>query len=284
MIGEGVFQEPEPFRITSLQDAEDFATYLSRYGTSIISGYDVSGHIRNTYKYSRVHCEDDRVNGKLLNAYIDLELTYLFMMKDVTLAGGIHNQLHSRGMIASGAVLEDFELFSGKADILYVLSALSFRTRAFWDKFMGILFLLYEYQKYEKFIREKSRKAYFVKNAQNWPEISLHFRKCLTNVIRTWLVHSGQRDVVKKIDNLNLIIPFPDPFLKIMRDVIGMVDNIRTPEAHGSGFLRKWTLANFPVDKSRDFALVNYCNVASEFMNALRATIGEYSAQNSSAC
>lgn len=282
MIGEGVFQEPEPFRITSLQDAEDFATCLSRYGESIIPGYNVCDDIRNIYKYSHIHCDDDRINGKLLNACVELELTYLFMMKDVSLAGGIHNQLHDRGKIASGSVLEDFELFSGKADILYGLSALSFRIRAFWDKFMGILFLLYEYQKYEKFIGRRSRRAYFIKSAQDWPEISLHFRKCLTNIIRTWLIHSEQRDVVREIDSRKLIVPFPDPFLKIMGDVIGMVDNIRTPEAHGSGFLRKWTLANFPINKSRDFALINHWNVANEFMHALRATIEEYSVQNSS--
>ncbi len=169
MIGEGVFQEPEPFRITSLQDAEDFATCISRYGEATIPGYNVCDDIRNIYKYSRIHCDDDRINGKLLNAYVDLELTYLFMMKDVNLAGGLHNQLNNRGKIASGSVLEDFELFSGKANILYVLSALSFRIRAFWDKFMGILFLLYEYQKYEKFIKAKSRKDYFVKHSQDWP-------------------------------------------------------------------------------------------------------------------
>lgn len=277
-----MFQETEPFRITSLQEAEDFATCISRYGEVTIPGYNVCDDIRNVYKYSRILCDDDRINGKLLNACIDLELNYLFMMKDVNLAGGIHNQLDSRGKIASGAVLEDFELFSGKTDILYALSALSFRIRAFWDKYMGILFLLYESQKYEKFVKAKSRKAYFVKNAQDWPEISLHCRKCLTNIVKTWLIHSEQREAAKEIDNRNLIVPFPDPFLKIMGDVIGMVDDIRTPEAHGSGFLRKWTLANLPADRSRDFSLINHCNVASEFMNALRATIGEFSVQNSS--
>ena len=277
-----MFQEPEPFRITSLQDAEDFATCISRYGEATIPGYNVCDDIRNIYKYSRTHCDDDRINGKLLYACVDLELTYLFMMKDVSLAGGRHNQLHSRGKIASGSVLEDLELFSGKTDILYALSALSFRIRAFWDKYMGILFLLYEYEKYEKFIKARSRKDYFVKNAQNWPEISLHFRKCLTNTIRTWLIHSEQREAAKEIDNLNFIFPFPDPFLKIMGDVIGMVDDIRTPEAHGSGFLRKWTFANFPIDMSRDFSLLNHWNVANGFMHALRETIREYSAQNSS--
>ena len=147
---------------------------------------------------------------------------------------------------------------------------------------MGILFLLYECQKYENYIKNRSRKSYFVKNAQEWPEISVHFRKCLTNIVRTWLIHSEQREAAKEIDDLNLIVPFPDPFLKLLGDVIEMVDDIRTPEAHGTGFLRKWSLANFPIDKSRDFSLINHWNVANEFMHALRGAIGEYSIKNSS--
>ena len=281
MIGEGKFKETEPFRITSLQDAEDFARHLGRYGASIVDGYNVCDHFRDIFTYSRTHCEDERINGKLLNAYVDLELNYVFTLKDVHLAGGRHNQLHNSGKLASASVLEDFELFSGKLDILCALSALSFRVRAFWDKYMGILFLLYEHDKYEKYVKAGSRKAYFIKNAKDWPDISLHFRKCLTNIIRTWLIHSEQRKAAKEIDNLNLIVPFPDPFLKIVGDVIAMVDDIRTPEAHGSGFLRKWSLANIPIDRSRDFSLINHWNVINEFMHALRATIGDYSVQNS---
>ena len=282
MTGEGVFEETERFRITSLQDAVNFSAFISRYGDSTISGYNVCDHIRNIYKYSRIHCEDDRINGKLLNAYVDLELTCLFMSKDVHLAGSTHNQLHTKGKIASGSVLEDFELFSGKVDILNALSALSFRIRAFWDKYMGFLFLLYEWQKYEKFIQARSRRKYFIKNAQMWSEISLHFRKCLTNVVRTWLMHSQNREAVKEIDSLNFVFPFPDPFLRIMNELIEMSDAVRTPEAHGSGYLRKWSLANFPIDRSRDFALINHWNVINEFMHALRTTIGEYCVRSSS--
>ena len=54
-----------------------------------------------------------------------------------------------------------------------------------------------------------------------------------------------------------------------------MVDAVRTPEAHGSGFLRKWTLANLPIDRSRDFSLMNHWNNGNEFMQALRMTIAE---------
>lgn len=282
MTGEAMHKDTETFRISSLQEAEDFAKYVSRYGDSTSLGYDIADYIRNIYNYSRVHSTSDRINGKLLNAYIDLELTYLFMMKDSLVAGGTHNRLQDTGKTALGSVLDDFDLFSGKMDILYSLSAFTFRNRAFWDKYMGVLFLLYEYQEYEKYVKAGSRKAFFVRHAKEWPDISLHLRKHLTNIVRTWLIHSGQREAAKEIDSRKFCVPFPDPFLEILGEMIEMVDAVRTPEAHGAGFLRKWTLSNLPIDRSRDFSLMNHWNHSNEFMQALRTTIAEFAAQSSS--
>ena len=283
MTEEEMHNAPETFRITSHQEAEKFAEYLTRYEESTSQSYDVREHLRNIYKYSRMHSEDDRARGKLLNAYVDLELTYLFMMKDSLSAGGTQNRLHDTGKTALGSVLNDFDLFSGKMDILYSLSAFSFRLRAFWDKYMGVLFLLYENQKYEKYIKaKKSRKSFLIRHAKEWPDISVHLRRCLTNIVRTWLIHSGQREAAKEIDREKFCVPFPEPFLQILGEVIEMVDVIRTPEAHGAGFLRKWTLANLPIDRSRDFALLNHWNNGNEFMQALRTTIAAFAAQSSS--
>ena len=83
-------KDTETFQVSSLQEAEDFATYVSRYGDSTSLGYDIRDHIRNIYNYSRFHSTSDRINGKLLNAYIDLELTYFeFMMKDSLPTGAV---------------------------------------------------------------------------------------------------------------------------------------------------------------------------------------------------
>ena len=121
-----LFKRQRPLRHTS-----------AGYGETSSSGYDIRGPILNIYKYSRVHSKVDRINGKLLNAHIDLELTYLFMMKDSLLAGGTHNRLHDTGKTAVGSVLDDFELFSGKLDILYALSALFFPNARFLGQVYG---------------------------------------------------------------------------------------------------------------------------------------------------
>ena len=284
MTGEGMHADTETFRISSLQEAEAFGASISRYSgsTTTSTGYDICDPIRNIYNYSRIHSKNDRINGKLLNAYIDLELTYLFMFKDSIKAASTHNRLHNTGKTELGSILDDFDLFSDKMDILYFLSAFSFRIRAFWDKYMGVLILLHEDQKYEKYIKDKSRRSFFVRHAKRWPGISIHLRKCLTNTVKTWLVHSGQQEAVKQLDSENGLVTFPDPFLEVLDEIIQMVDTIRTPEAHGAGFLRKWTLANLPIDRSKDFTLINHWNIGNEFMQALRMTIAEVAAQSSS--
>lgn len=274
-------EDTETFRISNLQEAEQFAEYVSRYADPTSGGYDIREHVRSIYHYSLVHSTSGRINGKLMNAYIDLELTYLFMIKDLGSAAGTQNGLYDKGKTTLESVLDDFDLFSGKMDVLYSLSALSLRIRAFWDKYMGVLFLLYEEQKYESYIKAKSRKKFFVKHAKEWPEISIHLRVCLTNIAKGWLIHSDQREVAKDIDKERYCVDFPDPFLEIMGKIIEMVDSVRTPEAHGAGVLRKWTLANLPLSKSRDFALINHWNHSNEFMQALRTTIAEMAAQNS---
>ena len=85
MTGSKANKSAETFRITSLQDAEKFAQHLNRYGKATFSAYDVRDHVLNVYKYASAQSENSRIKGKLLNAYIDLELTYLFMMKDSNL-------------------------------------------------------------------------------------------------------------------------------------------------------------------------------------------------------
>ncbi|MYA88096.1 MAG: hypothetical protein F4X97_06535 [Boseongicola sp. SB0662_bin_57] len=92
-----ISQDIEPFQIGSRQQAENFADFVSRYGSATFQPYNISDEIRNIFEYARFHSNDNRVNGKLLNAYIDLEQTYLFMLKDSIYVQGISNRLQKDG-------------------------------------------------------------------------------------------------------------------------------------------------------------------------------------------
>ena len=56
-------------------------------------------------------------------------------------------------------------------------------------------------------------------------------------------------------DDQNLFVGFPNPFLEIIETLIEIADQIRTPETHGSGALRKWLLLKLLLAESRGFAL-----------------------------
>lgn len=265
----------DTFRIDSAKEAADFAVSIGRYAESPSASCGIRTTVGSIYEYAATQSFDDRTYSKLLNAYVDLELTYIFMKKDVSSAGGTHNRLNDAGRIDGRSVLRDFALFSGKMDILYSLSAFSFRVRAFWDKYMGILLLIYDREKYEKFIRARSRRTFFIRRAHEWPHISIHLRRCLTAIVKEWYIRSGHRGVEIEFREGEKDVPFPDPFLELIGKIVELVDVVRTPEAHGTGSLWKWTLANLPPDRSGDFGLVNHWNYCNQFMQALRKVIAE---------
>lgn len=62
---------------------------------------------------------------------------------------------------------------------------------------------------------------------------------------------------------------FPD-------NLLGIIDNlnqIRTAEAHGTGTLRKWVLAQLSPGESKEAWLIVNFNASVYFMNALRETL-----------
>ena len=260
------------FRIQSLEEAQKFASFLNQYYTrkcgSGSTRSDFEPYISTLYSYCQGHCS----NEKLFNAVIDLEFTYLFMMRDCGSSAGVWNQRFSPDKPQVETVLKDFNKFSGKMDILYHLTSFSFRCRAFWDKYMGILILLYDEKNYDRYCEARSRKNMFKKIAKQWSTFSPHIQKCLAKVLHDRQVQVGPRNKTTELPKDDAL-PFPDPFLSIMSELIEELDNIRTAEAHGTGRLRKWSLSMFPLDKSRDFGLINHWNIANSFMHAFRQTI-----------
>ena len=227
---------------------------------------------RTTSPVSFTYCNRRIHRGKLFNAVVDLEFTYLFMQRDVCSSAGVWNHLFSPDKPQVESVLADFRKFSGKVDILYNLTAFSFRCRAFWDKYMGILVLLYDEAHYEKLLRANSRKKAFRNIAGHWNEFSLPIQKCLGKVLYDRRVNSDQDDRVTEILK-DAVVLFPHPFLDMFFLLLRELDAIRTAEAHGAGMLRKWSLSMLPLERTRDFGLINHWNLANSFVKALRETV-----------
>ena len=229
------------FRIQSLEEARKFSAFLAQYYVrrcgSGSTGVNFEQYISTLYSYCQRHC----ANEKLFYAVIDLELTYLFMNRDCGSSAGVWNQWFSPDKPQAENVLNNLNKFSGKMDILYHLTSFSFRCRAFWDKYMGILILLYDEKKYDRYFKARSRKNTFIKIAEQWDNFSPHIQKCLGELLRNQRIHAGLKDKTTELLK-DYAIPFPYPFLKSMTALIDALDNIRTAEAHGTGMLRKWSL------------------------------------------
>ena len=269
--------DDKTFRIDSRQDAETFQDFLNRYCERVCglgSATIPAGLLSALFSFSRNH----EPGGKLLAAVVDLELTYLFMQRDSHAAAGVWNTVFSPAKSQPTSVLDRFDTFSGKVDILYNFTSFSMRCRSFWDKLMGILFLMYDSDNYERFLKARSRKGFFDRKARSWQTVSPHIRQCLIKEYHNILSLAAKRGIPdhgmgnSSSSILGEVMPvFPQQLVRI----IDSLDEIRTAEAHGTGALRKWSLAMLPLHESKDFGLLNHWNIANSFMHHLRRALGD---------
>ena len=263
--------EKTTFSIQSLQEAKRFEALFNKYAaakTGISSNPDNKDYLTTLYS----HCQEYCTTGQLFNAVVDLEFTYLFMHVDVGVCAGLWNDRFSPKHPQVESVLQEFHKFSGKMDILCSFNSFAFRCRSFWDKYLGILILLYEEDKYDQYYKARSRKRAFRKIAAGWGEISSHIRISLARTVNMLNNRDGSRTTQRKVMEKEGIA-FPSPFIETFLELIESLDIIRTAEAHGTGMLRKWSLSTLPLDRSRDFGLINHWNMANNFMKALQKTL-----------
>ena len=194
------------------------------------------------YECSRTHCT-------LFTAIYDLEITFLFMEVDICSVAGTHNlQFAPRRPYENSVPLLDDAAFAGKMDTLEHLTAFALRCRAFWDKVMGVLFLLCDPAMYDTFTRRKSRKGFFAKCAADWPDPPPH--------------------PLGFLEDPNFLGLDPNPqFPHILERVMDDLDAIRTAEAHGTGTL--------PIGESGHASLIAHWNIALGTTKALRRTLDE---------
>ena len=222
------------------------------------------------YEFARTHRQD----GRLLWAVIDLELTYLSMMRDVHGAAGVWNVRFNPASPKPASVLDDPYAFAGKLDILHNMTSFALRCRAFWDKAMGILFLLYDNSSYEAFTQSSRRKRFFNKRASSWPSLSSHLLKSLDKVdVVDLATQPGLPDRAISPPYSPRVASNP-PFHEHLTQIIDTLDNkVRTAESHGAGTLRKWSFAMLPLHESKDAWLFNHWNIATGFTHALHRTL-----------
>lgn len=250
------------FTINSCDEAERFSQLLNRFCkvNNLGSGLP-KDYLQRLYKICQTHENGDRI----FNAIVDLELNFVFMAKNFFQSAGIWNERFSPGKLKGGSILEDFMKFQGKLNILEGLSSFSFRSRAFWDKYMGILVLIYSPTNYDKFSKAKSRKKKFKSLASEWNNFSNSIQNSLIQTMQGSINYNELKEIHAK-GRL-----FPYPFLDIFFSIIDHLDNqYRTPEAHGTGSIRKWSLSMLPLEYSKDFALTRHWNIGNSMIKGFR--------------
>ena len=240
------------FVIRASREAQAFQLRLGHYRKRRCGNDDLlrPGYMRDLFSYA-----DREGATRLFGAVYDLEITFLFMERDIGPAGGIHNLQFAPGRRHESSVpLLDDAAFAGKMDTLHGLTSFALRCRAFWDKVMGVLFLLCEPARYEGFAKASRRKRFFAKNAAEWPDPPPHLLRFLED------------------PNFRALDPNPR-FPHILERVMEHLDGIRTAEAHGTGTLRKTTLGTVPLGESGHAELLAHYNIALGTMKALRRTL-----------
>lgn len=242
------------FSINSPDEAAKFEAHLQRYASS--TNPSLKGIVpEQLLSVLYAHCSE-RENLRLFYAFLDLQLIWLFVQKGSRLPAGIWNQELLGRIDNPKGILDDFSIFRSRMDILDSFNSISLRFRACWDKYLGILILLYAPDKYERFATSSSRKRMFGKiGRQCGNVISSHILRAITTVTRNGLIQTSKlmansfteeqmrelRDCIEYFRCHD--VDFPDPAVDLLSQRIEALDRIRTSEAHGTGMLRKWSLA-----------------------------------------
>lgn len=255
------------FTIRTSEEAGVFQEYLNKYSKQYNWGANLPEHyLEKILTSSNKH----PAGNKLFYAIVDLELIFFFMAGNTMHASSQHNSSFSPGKLEGGSILDSYDKFKGKLNILDNLNSFTYRCRSFWDKYLGILFLVYDYENYENFAKAKSRKKAFRKYGGQWSNISPILQKAAIHEFQQTEKHEK---LCQQFESGSL---FPEPYISILESRLLNLDNFyRTPETHGTGSLKKWSLSMLPIQESFDFGLINHWNSANNYIRALREALLE---------
>jgi len=179
------------------------------------------------------YCQSRTDGGKLFTAILDVFINFLLVYCDMCSAVSLWSQTNPKDPGKEQSVLDSVEVFFGKMDCHRYNSSFVLRYRALWDKLMGLLVLMYVPAQYERFSSASSRKKTFFKIVR---ESSL-------------LTEDNAGNLIKLLE--------------------GFDNEFRTPEAHGTGALRKWSFNMVPMQENPSIKLLGYWNVVNDTMSRL---------------
>lgn len=183
-------------------------------------------------------------NGsKILASYFDIVIDIVFLQDDVHNAEAIWNDNFSPGKLEGGSILDSNTKFFGKMNMHRYRTSFVLRYRALWDKIMGFTILIFSPTDYDSFYESKRKKSSFKKLAQ-----------------KHLLTQPYIREIIEMIDGP--LMRFDEKF--------------RTPEAHGTGSLRKWAFLMYPARENPAVELLGYANMLNKLMYKLRSIFDEY--------
>jgi hypothetical protein len=188
------------FPLTSLADTHRFEAQLDRYVKTRCKGHGFS-HFSLSNVFTELQARSD--GSKLFAALVDIRLNMALLYIDSITIARLFNRTMPRGVEVHGP-FNEATAFDLRMDMHAHANAFAFRFRSVWDKVMGVLVLVFEPAQYENFANgARSKKA--------------AFRKIMTTneYVNGEFVSSVER-LIQRFD-----------------------DSIRTPEAHGTGRLRK---------------------------------------------
>jgi hypothetical protein len=149
------------------------------------------------------YCQTRDDGAKLFTALFDIYINFLMLYSD-SMSGA---KEWGDSTLENGSILDSESKFFRKMEMHKFNTSFIFRYRALWDKLMGFTVLFFFPIQYEAFVKAKSRRSSF-----------------------------------KKIFSSNQF--FPNEFIVHLDSHLDGFDNkLRTPEAHGTGALRKRSFA-----------------------------------------
>jgi hypothetical protein len=230
------------FVLKNREEVVTFTVWLDTYEKAKL-GLN-SDHVSLVDAYDKLQERND--SGRVFVALLDLQINYILLARDRRDAIANMNtyfptvfKILKDGSIKyeseGSSVFDSEENFFGKMEVQRYHTTFVLKYRAMFDKIMGFIILMFAPTEYETFCKARRKKNSFVRIAGKIPQVP--------------------SELIAQIEKL--LTRFDDTY--------------RTPEAHGTGVLRKWVfLMDSPLTNPQG-ELMDYWN----FLVNLMVNIGK---------